>query len=144
MSSPPKQAGTLETALYASDLEAAIDFWSRIIGLRQLAYVKGRHVFFWTGNSVLLVFNPDATIQPPSADATLPIPTHGTKGPGHFCLSVDAQDFDDWRDHLIRHDIQIETEFEWPQGGKSIYFRDPAGNSIELADPRIWETAIRN
>ncbi|MGN6582964.1 MAG: glyoxalase/bleomycin resistance/extradiol dioxygenase family protein, partial [Rhizobiaceae bacterium] len=23
-------------------------------------------------------------------------------------------------------------------GGRSIYFRDPAGNSIEFAEPRIW------
>jgi len=29
-------------------------------------------------------------------------------------------------------------DFEWPQGGRSIYFRDPAGNSLEFAEPRIW------
>ncbi len=32
----------------------------------------------------------------------------------------------------------IESEFEWPQGGHSIYIRDPSGNSIEFAEPRIW------
>ncbi|TIX39705.1 MAG: glyoxalase/bleomycin resistance/extradiol dioxygenase family protein, partial [Mesorhizobium sp.] len=25
-----------------------------------------------------------------------------------------------------------------PQGGRSIYIRDPSGNSIEFAEPRIW------
>jgi catechol 2,3-dioxygenase-like lactoylglutathione lyase family enzyme len=25
-----------------------------------------------------------------------------------------------------------------PRGGRSFYFRDPAGNSLELATPRIW------
>jgi catechol 2,3-dioxygenase-like lactoylglutathione lyase family enzyme len=34
--------------------------------------------------------------------------------------------------------IVIEADFEWPQGGRSIYFRDPAGNSIEIANPKIW------
>ncbi|TIR45476.1 MAG: glyoxalase/bleomycin resistance/extradiol dioxygenase family protein, partial [Mesorhizobium sp.] len=24
------------------------------------------------------------------------------------------------------------------QGGRSIYIRDPSGNSIEFAEPRIW------
>lgn len=144
MSTPPKPTGTLEAALYAEDLDAAIAFWTRIIGLRLLAHVAGRHAFFWTGNSMLLVFNPKATIQPPPADARLPVPPHGSEGPGHICLSVDAHDFNDWRAHLTRHGIDIEAEFDWPQGGHSIYFRDPAGNSIELADPKIWSAARNN
>ena len=32
----------------------------------------------------------------------------------------------------------IEQAVEWPQGGRSLYFRDPAGNSLEVASPRIW------
>ena len=39
---------------------------------------------------------------------------------------------------LTEAGVGIETEFEWPQGGRSIYVRDPAGNSIEFAEPRIW------
>jgi hypothetical protein len=27
----------------------------------------------------------------------------------------------------------------WPNGALSIYFRDPAGNSIELVTPNIWD-----
>jgi catechol 2,3-dioxygenase-like lactoylglutathione lyase family enzyme len=34
--------------------------------------------------------------------------------------------------------IEIEADFEWPAGGRSIYFRDPAGNCLEFAEPRIW------
>ena len=34
--------------------------------------------------------------------------------------------------------IAIEADFEWPGGGRSIYFRDPAGNCLEFAEPRIW------
>ena len=34
--------------------------------------------------------------------------------------------------------MTIEQEVDWPRGGRSFYFRDPAGNSLELATPRIW------
>jgi catechol 2,3-dioxygenase-like lactoylglutathione lyase family enzyme len=32
----------------------------------------------------------------------------------------------------------IEAEVEWPKGGRSIYFRDPSGNSLEFAESKIW------
>jgi catechol 2,3-dioxygenase-like lactoylglutathione lyase family enzyme len=28
----------------------------------------------------------------------------------------------------------------WPRGGRSVYFRDPDGHSVELATPGLWET----
>jgi hypothetical protein len=34
--------------------------------------------------------------------------------------------------------VPIEREIEWDEGGTSIYVRDPAGNSVELAPPTIW------
>jgi catechol 2,3-dioxygenase-like lactoylglutathione lyase family enzyme len=43
-----------------------------------------------------------------------------------------------WRDHLQRHGVELEAEITWPSGGQSLYFRDPAGNSVELATPQIW------
>jgi catechol 2,3-dioxygenase-like lactoylglutathione lyase family enzyme len=43
-----------------------------------------------------------------------------------------------WRRHLAFSAIAVEAEFEWPGGGRSLYIRDPAGNSVEFAEPRIW------
>jgi catechol 2,3-dioxygenase-like lactoylglutathione lyase family enzyme len=34
--------------------------------------------------------------------------------------------------------VVIEQVVEWDQGSRSIYFRDPAGNSVELAPPTLW------
>jgi hypothetical protein len=34
--------------------------------------------------------------------------------------------------------VAIESDFAWPGGGRSLYFRDPAGNSLEFAEPAIW------
>ena len=43
-----------------------------------------------------------------------------------------------WRDRLAAARVEIEAEIEWPRGGRSIYVRDPAGNSVELAPAGIW------
>lgn len=135
----PPVLGTLESALYADDLDAATTFWRDVMGLEPFQTVPGRHVFFRVApGQVLLVFNPAATEQLPKPDARLPVPPHGARGPGHFCLAVAPDQLDAWRDHLTASGIAIEADFHWPNGARSIYLRDPAGNSIELADPAIW------
>ena len=139
MQQPPPLIGTLESALYAPDLAAAADFWTGVIGLEEIARVPGRHVFFRCGVQVLLVFDAQATQQPPKPDARLPVPPHGARGPGHFCMAAKPGQIAAWRSHLEASGIAVEADFIWPQGGRSIYFRDPAGNSIEIADPAIWD-----
>lgn len=134
----------LESALYADDLDAAEDFYGRVMGLARIAKAPGRHVFFRCGTGVLLIFRPSATQQPPAPGAKLPVPPHGARGPGHLCFAAQADEIDRWKAHLKAHGVTIEADFEWPPkrgeptGGRSIYFRDPAGNSLEFAEPRIW------
>lgn len=142
MTATPPLLGTLETALYADDLEAARVFWTSIMGLAEIVHVPGRHAFFRTMleplPQVLLIFRPDTTAKPPRPGAKLPVPPHGAHGPGHVCFAVPPAALDGWRAHLEAHGIAIEADFEWPTGARSVYCRDPAGNSIELADPMIW------
>jgi catechol 2,3-dioxygenase-like lactoylglutathione lyase family enzyme len=135
---PP--AGILETVLYAKDLGATETFYRDVLGFEPFAKVAGRHLFYRCGDQVLLIFNPDATSVPPPPDA-LPVPPHGAQGPGHICFRASAADIDTWRARLRAHSVAIEADFEWPGGGRSIYFRDPAGNCLEFAEPRIWNLA---
>lgn len=139
---PPPVQGVLEAALYADDLDAALGFWQGVMGLDAFQRVPGRHVFFRVTDSphpqVLLVFRAAATRRPPAPGAALPVPPHGAAGPGHFCLAVSPGTMADWRRHLENRGITIEADFHWPNGARSIYLRDPAGNSVELADPAIW------
>ena len=128
----------LETVLYASDLEAAEVFYSDVLGLEPASKQAGRQLFYKLGTSMLLIFNPEATVVPPAPDAKLPVPPHGAKGEGHVCFAASAADIEKWRAHLQSNGIAIEADFEWPGGGRSIYIRDPAGNAIEFAEPRIW------
>ncbi|CDX63139.1 Lactoylglutathione lyase [Mesorhizobium plurifarium] len=133
-----RPSAILESALYVSDLAAAEAFYRDIIGLEPMGKVEGRHVFFRCGDGVLLLFNAEATKIPPGADARLKVPPHGTAGEGHLCFAATADEIAAWRKHLAANNIAIESDFEWPQGGRSIYIRDPSGNSIEFAEPRIW------
>ena len=138
MKSPPEVQGTLESALYVDDLAAAERFYGITLGLPRIAAVPGRHAFFRAGGSVLLIFNADATLRAPSPGSALPVPPHGARGAGHYCFSVAAAVLDDWRSHLETHGIAIEADFRWPNGARSIYVRDPAGNSVEFAEPGLW------
>ncbi|WP_149756059.1 VOC family protein [Roseivivax sediminis] len=134
---PVPPSHLLEAALYAEDLEAAEAFFTGVLGLDVVVRVPGRHVFFRCGTGVLLVFDPRATAQPPK-NPDLPVPPHGAQGPGHACLAVDGAALDAWRAHLEAAGVEIEADFRWPTGARSIYIRDPAGNSLELAEPRLW------
>lgn len=134
-------AAVLESGLYVDDLEQAEAFYGAVLGLERIARVEGRHVFFRCGDGVVLLFDASKTRVPPDADARLPVPPHGTTGPGHLCFRADGAEIDRWAAHLTASGVTIEADFEWPQGGRSIYFRDPAGNSLEFADARIWGIA---
>lgn len=131
-------AGILETAIYVDDLDAAKAFYGGLLGLSALREEEGRHVFYRCGTGILLVFNPRATVLPPPEGA-LPVPTHGAQGPGHLCFRASAAELDLWRATFEGAGLEIEADFIWPNGARSIYLRDPAGNSIEFAEAKLWE-----
>lgn len=122
----------LEACLYADDLDAAERFYAGVLGMDAIAREPGRHVFFRCGGRMFLVFHAAATA------AGGAIPGHGTTGPGHVCFAMRMDELEPWRAHLTAHGVEIETDYTWPGGGRSLYFRDPAGNSVELGTPSIW------
>lgn len=128
--------GILETAIYAEDLEAAETFYRRVFGLECLRRLEGQFVFLRCGPALLLIFDPRASARP---DPSNPIPRHGATGPGHVCFrAADATELALWHRHFLALGVPIEADHIWPGGGRSLYLRDPAGNSVEIAEPRIW------
>ena len=125
-------AGVLETVLYAGDLDAAQRFYGDLLGLPLDSRKDGLFCFFRVGAGMLLLFDPEA------ARRNREIPPHGALGPGHTCFSVAEEELDIWKARLLAGGCAIEHEQAWPRGGRSFYVRDPAGNSVELATPRIW------
>ncbi|MEO7724902.1 MAG: VOC family protein [Chthoniobacterales bacterium] len=128
------QLGQLtEAALYTSDLAAAKRFYHEVLGLEIVSSFEDRGMSFRCGATVLLVFNPARTRV---ADAG--VPTHGATGEGHIAFVIDESKIEPWRKRLKESGVAIESEIEWPEGGRSLYFRDPAGNVVELAPPSLW------
>jgi catechol 2,3-dioxygenase-like lactoylglutathione lyase family enzyme len=135
MAEPPDMI--LESALYAEDLDAAEAFYGGVLGLERIARGGRRHVFFRCGAGVLLLFDPRETaVADPSAP--LPVPPHGARGPGHLCFRAEPLGIEAWRERLEAAGVAIEAVVDWPGGGRSVYLRDPAGNSLEFAEARIW------
>jgi len=128
----------LETCLYVDDLVAAERFYADVLGLERVAAEPGRHVFFRCGASMVLLFNPEATEAFDFDNDGIDVPPHGTHGHGHAAFRAEESELDAWRAHVQTRHSAIEKEINWPNGGRSIYFRDPAGNSLEFATPKLW------
>lgn len=128
----PPLGGIHEAALYTAHLERAERFWTGL-GFRVVARADGRHVFLRAGADMLLVFDPRTSIY------SRAVPSHGALGPGHVAFDVPGPGaLDAWREHLAGAGVAVEQETRWPSGGRSLYFRDPDGNSIELITRGTW------
>ncbi len=120
----------LETCIYATDLEAARDFYADTLGLECFLFQPPRQAFFRAGDGVFLVFNPEQTEQAGG------LPPHGSRGSVHVCFRAEPDEVDQWERRLGARGHEV-FEAEWP-GGRSVYVYDPAGNLIEFAPARIW------
>ena len=128
----------LETALYTDDLDQAESFYRSVLGLNPFAKEAGRHLFYKLSNQMLLLFNPARTIEESE------VAPHGARGPGHVAFAVPKSEMAEWKRHLKGKGVEIEKDVLWPNGGRSIYFRDPAGNCLEFASPLVWSIAEGN
>jgi len=125
-----------ETVLYTPDPRAAAEFYSDALGLEQLEDPDDLSaVFRLPAGQVLLIFNPQLSSQPGR-----PVPSHGSAGPGHIAFAIEGGAYEDAVARLRDKGIEIEREIDWGRG-RSVYFRDPAGNSVELVDGDIWPPA---
>ena len=127
----------LESALYADDLGAAERFYGDTLDLQKVTRAGDRYAFFRCGDGMLLIFNPGQSVKPPSNPA-MPVPVHGKSGAGHMCFAGSERELEDRARALRAAGFEIEADFCWPGGGRPIYTCDPAGNSFEFAEPRIW------
>lgn len=128
-----------ETCLYANNLEEIESFYSEVLGLEIVMKEENRHIFFKCGDSMLLIFNPEHTLNVQTEMDGNPIPLHGTKGPGHLAFGVSPDEFEPLKEDLRKKNVPIESEVDWPNRSRSFYFRDPANNSLEIITNDMWD-----
>jgi len=121
-----------ETVLYGEDLGAAKTFYRSVIGLELQSETELLLAFRLEG-SVLLFFDPRK-----SSPAGRAVPSHGTSGEGHVAFAAGEGELDKWKMHFEAHGVAIEKIVEWGEGSRSLYVRDPAGNSVEFAPNSLW------
>lgn len=123
-----------ETVLYADNLPAAVDFYQELMGLKLLSQTDLMLVFH-VGQNYLLIFDPEKS----SIEGRL-VPSHGASGAGHIAFTIDAKEMPAWRERFREAGVEVEMEVDWSDGkrGRSIYVRDPANNSVELAPAILW------
>lgn len=129
----PELRAVLETSLYVKDLDRALAFYRDILGLRLMQrFDPNRGLAFQVGRSVLLIFCAEETLKGGL------FPVHGARGPGHAAFLVGIGEIEDWRKRLAESGVGIEKELTFGKTPPSLYFRDPDGNSLEIAMASIW------
>ena len=129
----------LETAIYCDDLDKAEIFYTGLFGFPVMLSNERIRALDVNAASVLLLFQRGATTHSIRLPEGL-IPSHDSTGPAHFAFGIAADQYHAWKAMLLQRGIAIESEVQWIAGGRSLYFRDPDGHSVELATPGLWRT----
>ncbi len=132
----PTVHGILETAVYVRDPHCAAEFYKRLFGFGTMLDTDRLVALDVAGKSVLLLFK--AGTGGPFETPGGIIPGHAGIGGGHFAFSIDREEVESWQAHLRSMNVPVESTVAWPGGAKSIYFRDPDDNLVELITPGFW------
>ena len=114
--------------LTVASIEATCDFYTRCLGMDVIEFAEGRKALAF-GSQKINLHEKGREFEPKAA--------RPTPGSGDFCLIADTP-LEEVVSHLITNGVAIE---EGPVGRtgatgsiRSIYFRDPDGNLIEVCN----------
>jgi catechol 2,3-dioxygenase-like lactoylglutathione lyase family enzyme len=130
VSAPFQIDGLDHLVLTVVDVEASCAFYQRVLGMRVVRFGAGRTALAFGGQKINL-HAAGSTIEP---RASRPQP-----GSGDLCL-LTATSPDEVAAHLSACGVEV-IEGPVPRTGASgpilsVYFRDPDGNLIEVAQPQ--------
>ncbi len=126
-----------ESCLYVDDLERAARFYEGVLGLTAVSRGDRLIALAAGGGTHLLLFKRGATVAGLSFPGGV-IPPHDGSGPVHLALAIAPEDLAEWEKKLAAAGVAVESRVSWGSGQTSLYFRDPDGHSVELAQPGIW------
>lgn len=129
--------GIVESCLYVHDLSRSAEFYEKVLGLRELYSDPRGRAFRVADRQVLLLFLKGASTEGAAVHGGA-IPGHDGSGRLHIGFSISASDLAKWEQRLRDCSVEIESRVTWPEGGTSLYFRDPDGHLVELLTPGVW------
>jgi catechol 2,3-dioxygenase-like lactoylglutathione lyase family enzyme len=133
----PNVAGVLEVSLYVDDVERSSEFYCDLFEFKILSSDDRHCALSVDGRQVLQLFRKGATSEPFETRGGA-IPSHGGNGEIHLAFSIADTEWDSWQTALKGEGIAVESEVTWLAGGRSMYFRDPDRNLIELITQGAW------
>lgn len=125
----PTISGVIESTLYVKDVSKSVEFYERVLGFRTLFASERITALRVAPRQVLLIAKQGASAEPSEWGG---VPLHDATGQQHVAFGVRPDQLGEWRSTLERHGLDIERVIEWPEGGESLYFRDPDHHSLEL------------
>lgn len=134
----PTLEGVVETCLYVSDVMASRDFYVKVFGFDPVGGGERIQPLAVKPGQVLILFKRGGTPNPVPVAGSF-IPPHDGDGEQHFAFGVPRESFEDWKSWLEGLNIEVESVVDWPQGGRSLYFRDPDRLLVELITPGVWK-----
>jgi glyoxylase I family protein len=125
MDAPLKIAELDHVVLRCRDQERALDFYSRVLGLREERRIAQIGLIQLRAGASMIDLVPAAA--PPSDEG---------RNVDHFCLGIEARDLAAVVRYLRDNAVEVMGEPAQRYGargmGLSIYVRDPEGNVVEL------------
>jgi catechol 2,3-dioxygenase-like lactoylglutathione lyase family enzyme len=148
-------SGLHHLALVVKNMDRTIDFYNRVLGMPLIKTIdipdgRGQHFFFDVGNGASLAFfwfpnAPEAAIGIATPPYPKAVSAHGSMH--HVAFRVPADKLQEYRDILVAEGVEVtETWYhndpldditvkQTPTSFLgSIYFQDPDGMILELAD----------
>ncbi len=124
-------SGITETALYVDDMQRSVTFYTQVFGFSTLLASERLTALRVAPGQVLLIMRRGLS----SEASVLPfgvIPPSDAAGQQHVAFGFQPDDLDRWTEKLRLHEVVIESAIGWPEGGQSLYIRDPDQHSVEL------------
>lgn len=126
---------TINVRYLVDDVQAAIDFYTNVLGFEVLSSAAPAFADVQRGNLRLLLSGPSSSAGRAMADGERPVPG------GWNRIHFHVDDLEVEMERLGKMGATFRNDVVEGPGGKQVLLVDPAGNFVELFEPAAWVRA---
>jgi len=123
---------TINVRYLVDDVQAAIDFYTNVLGFEVLSSAAPAFADVQRGNLRLLLSGPTSSAGRAMADGERPVPG------GWNRIHFHVEDLEGEMERLGTMGATFRNDVVEGPGGKQVLLVDPAGNFVELFEPAAW------